>query len=716
MSLAGGTAASLLNRWLPAAKKYFYVPAGHPEIMCYGTGESYHWAVQTNTNVFAALAVLSMSDRFDEEVAGMSREALQDTALRLLRYTLYTHKSAELRCANGQQWGKSWISGLSLERMRHGLDIIRPLMTEADHAALRRVMLAESDFLLDEYEIKAGMGFYENRPESNTWNGAVLLRSAVDYPDAPRRDEYLERATTFFNNAISIPADAVSEEIFRGRRVRDRFIGANFTENFSLNHNGYQNMGYAALTMSNVGFLHFSFKMHGVELPPEVYRHSYELWQVLKNFFFPDGRLLRIGGDARVRYCYCQDYAVPAWLFVMDKFRDPLAAAYEARWQKIVGYEARLNEDREFLSGRLAEMRRVSPFYYTRLEGDRAVSLSYSLGWRDAGVLDELPVPEEPAEPAEFNWSDETHQAALHRSRFRAASMTWDACFRPMALFVPVDRSDMAEWHHNLTGELITSNPSEAKVLTSSRRRFEGGFVSAGAVEWTEKSPRGEGELEAVYARHAVAFAALPDGRSAVVLQHAVTARRIYLRRIQGLGYKMPNDIFNDCRRLYRHEGGSRVVEGIPGREETIVFDSPWLGVDDALFIRNIYGGKGFTIYRPAGRQIPTEEYGHTSIHADEICTAFEQGDRFAAPGETVLDCGALLSVEKDAASDVRRIDLPGALRAAAFTLGGVEYALLANFGEEAAAVPGEFSGWHCLGAEEFPASMAGYQAYLMRK
>jgi hypothetical protein len=60
--------------------------------------------------------------------------------------------------------------------------------------------------------------------------------------------------------------------------------------------------------------------------------HADGLWQVVRTCTFPDGRLWRIGGDSRVRYCYCQDYAIPVWMFAQDRFGDRAARVFEERW------------------------------------------------------------------------------------------------------------------------------------------------------------------------------------------------------------------------------------------------------------------------------------------------------------------------------------------------------------------------------------------------
>ncbi|MDD5728417.1 MAG: hypothetical protein PHV59_07645 [Victivallales bacterium] len=687
--------ARVLENWLPAAAKYFYSPGENPEIMCYGTGESHHWAVQTNMNVFAALAVLAMSPDLDETAIGMSREALQDIALKLLRYSLRTHHTGRLFCSNRKQWGHSWISALALERMMPGFEAVQEILPETDKLGMRKILESESDNLLDNYSITAGISDRDNNPESNIWNGAILLRTAFCYPDTLRREEYLEKATGFFVNGISIPSDRESERIVNGKPVKAWHIGPNFTPNFSLNHHDYMNIGYMAICLSNIAILHFSFKQRGLEVPEEVYFHAEELWETLKKFTFPDGRLLRIGGDNRIRYCYCQDYAVPTWLFAFDRYGDRDALQFESEWFKLVDREAALNPDGGFLSGRLRNIARSSPFYYTRLEGDRAVSMAYGAYWRYSGMM-ALPDELTPPSPApEFEWQDEFHGAAMVRDSGRIASWVWMSAQCPNGVFGSPDKSDMAEWQHNLSGELVTSGLPTTKVQFHEQQNFTGGFVSSGYVTWTESKTLGEAEQGDVFAWHGIVFAALPDHATAICLQYAETSRRIYLHRRQGLGLKMPNDIFNHCSREYFSAAGKSVLNGRPDKEEIISLESPWLNIDNSLAVFNVYGDEYFSIYRPEKPQIKVSDFPHTSLYADEICTQFETMYTMAPPGKTVIDTGAVLMTGIEAAATrkqqahFRPIPVAPGIRAlSAVGADKRKYLLIANFSRKAAKLP----------------------------
>ncbi|MEI3004424.1 MAG: hypothetical protein V8T87_07355 [Victivallales bacterium] len=72
---------------------------------------------------------------------------------------------------------------------------------------MRKLRLAESDWLLIITRSAPVLSKTMSRNQTSG-NGGFLLRTAQDYPDAPRRNEYLEKSTSFLLNGISHPMDA----------------------------------------------------------------------------------------------------------------------------------------------------------------------------------------------------------------------------------------------------------------------------------------------------------------------------------------------------------------------------------------------------------------------------------------------------------------------------------------------------------------------------
>jgi hypothetical protein len=199
----------LLGEWVAFARRDLYVCPDGDGVICYGSGLSSNWGMQTHMKALSAFAVAASLEEI-EFPAGLSRETVFSEALAMLRYALRTHLVGDYVCTNGEKWGHSWIYALGIERMFHAIEILWDAMSEEDKELLKRLLTSESDFLLDEYEIVAGT-VQNNKPESNIWNGALLYRTAELYPELPRKEAYIEKAQRFFANGISIESDENSD-------------------------------------------------------------------------------------------------------------------------------------------------------------------------------------------------------------------------------------------------------------------------------------------------------------------------------------------------------------------------------------------------------------------------------------------------------------------------------------------------------------------------
>ncbi len=616
----------VLSPWPAAMRPYLYALPSDASLACYGPGNQGHWAMQANATAAAAFAVLATDPELDPRQADMSRDEMHDWALRMIRFGLRSHRAGGGQSTDQGNWGNSWISALSLERLMHGLEALDESLTTADRDLLHRVLLSEADWLLDHYQIVAGL-VNDNKPESNIWNGSLLHRLARLLPTAPRRQDYLDQGTRFLLNGISIPEDAQDATPIDGRPLSAWHVGANLFSTYACNHHGYLNVGYMVICLSNLAMLHFSCRANGWTPPTALAHHARELWRLVKTCTFADGRLWRIGGDTRVRYCYCQDYAIPTWLWARDALDDPQAETFEDGWLRQVETEVASNPDHSFLGGRLARLRAVSPLYYLRLEGDRACTLSMGAYWRRRH--EQHWPPAKTAKPAAdlaplAIWSDDYHGSCLVRGRQRLASWTWRAAKSPQGLCLPTANSAMAEWQGNLGGRILGLGlQNDANCQPGQCRSFDGGFATCGQATVHTQTFAAEGEQPADIARLDLACVALPDDRTMVVIQRARTLGRSYLREVKGLFLQIPNDLFNGNQRRY-HTAERRLKLGSrPGTAETLAVAGDWLNADNQLGVLRVYG-PALAIHRPADRQIAIRnlhaERAGGSLYADEIC------------------------------------------------------------------------------------------------
>lgn len=693
----------LLYHWALSSKQYLYDCPERPDLTCYGTGEN-HWGVQTNQKAFAAYAILGTLSIEHPFLTSTAQAEFRNTALRLLRFSLESHIEGSYHCMDGASWGHTWISSLGIERMMHGVEAVWTYLTDEDKILLKKVLSSECNWLLEKYEPVAGLYGSEglNKPESNLWNGAILYRTALMYPDHPHANQYVEKANRFLINALSIPSDADSEIRYDGRKVSALHVGANFFESFALNHHNYLNVGYMNICLSNVAMLHFSCKRNGWRPPEALYHHVEKLWELVKELTFPDGRLLRIGGDSRVRYAYCQDYALPSWLLVQDVFEDAAGFAFERNWIRLVQREFAANGDGSFFFERGKGLKEHSPLYYTRLESDRAVSLSYSLAWKELIVHKKAEVFQEsiikPHTAHEKSWHDEYHGAYFHRSQQRIASWVWESCEKPQGLCLPPEASDLAEWRENLAGSIQgLGKVSMQQLERHDGKMFPGGFVTWGSTKVWTTGLLAEGKDAEEIALNQLVCVALPDHVHMVVLQRATSPkRRVFLREVKGLHFLVPNDVMNGKQRTYYYADGRETLPGPPNTEETLQLGSKWINVENKLGIIAVYGTEGLTIHRPGTRQIGLKRNlkhieATDSLYADEICGPYMKGLQ-SYYNEPIWDAGYVLQSgqNKDTtaqySSDPTRIS---SLKLNGANVRGVkirgtdnkDYLVLANFG-----------------------------------
>ena len=661
----------LLCDWAVHAESYWYPMPDGPQLGCYGTGYN-GWGVQTNQKYVSAMAVLSVFGSKVAAVPVLERNRARERALTALRFSLRSHVTGDYHCTDGTQWGHTWISALGVERMMHGVYLLDPDLTDEDRNALRRVLTSEAAWLAKHHDRGGHQGVVadpwahtgKNAPESNLWNGAVLWRTAAMYPDHPDADYWRDAAHRFLMNAVSIPGDAEDDRVVAGRPVKDWHVGANFFPHYALDHHGYLNVGYMVICLSNAAMLHFDMTALGQPAPESLYHHLEDLWQVVRKLTFSDGRLARIGGDTRVRYAYCQEYLLPTLVFAVDQFDDAHAAYLLEQQLKWIEREAAFSEDGSFYGKRLAALVESSPYYYTRLESDRACALGMAYTYwqqlhdrRDTGAVRsaQAPAVETPRDAFEASvagsWCDPGHGAVLHRCPTRFASFAWRAHGLAQGLCQPPDDGHRAEWSQNLGGHIrfLGDDGEFAGVRTDHRRLvgyhidpFDGGFVTAGAVTEGVGVTLPEGWRADESALHQIAFAALPDEHTVIGLQHCRTAHhRTYVATVKGLHLNLPNDFYNRFTRKVVTSQGEMALKGIPTQERIEPLGSTWACLDDRVGIVGFYGAEQLMVHRSSQRRGGP----FRSLYVDEVCFHCALGARSVDPNQVILDVGwAILS------------------------------------------------------------------------
>lgn len=647
----------LLARWGRAAERWWRDVPGRKGVGFYGTGYN-HWGVQTNQKFVGAMAVLAEKG---SGVVGLDRDWARTRALAALRYSLATHLTGDLKSADGGQWGHSWISVLGLERMMYGVRLLDPHLTSGDRSALERMLCSEAAWLANDHVRGGKKGVFgstwahegANAPESNLWNGAFLWRTAAMYPGRPEAAAWREMAHRFLLNSVSVPADVACDTIVAGKPVRERFGGPNFFPNYALDHHGYMNVGYMMICASNAGMLHFDLKAAGLPRPESLDWHEDDLWRVLRRMVFSDGRLARIGGDSRVRYTYCQEYLPPAALYAADRWRDPHALGLVANYVKLIEQEAEASGDGSFYGLRLREMAESNPYYYTRLESDRACALGMTVAY--APLVDAPAPPKETIEVSVSGcWIESEHGAALHRSPKRLAAFSWRAYGLGQGMCQPPDDGHLADWQQNLGGSIEFACEDDGKhhrkLLDARVTALDGGFLASGAIVEGVDIQLAEGWRGTDSGTHRIVFVALPDGQSVVGLEYAVCgSRHAWLRVVLGMNWLLPNDLFNGSVRVLDTERGTAEFESPPPAAALVSLGSRWACLDGKVGVLGLYGGDTLSVQR-----VPHRRGGkYRSLHVESFAWPGKAGLWSAQPGEVLLDC-AWMAVSSASTAQMR--------------------------------------------------------------
>lgn len=682
--------AALLADWVRHSQRHLYVCREDSSLICYGAGEHGHWGVHTHQKAMAAFAVAAADPSIDWWVYNLKRDDVYAQALSMLRYTLRTHLSGDFLCADGGQWGHNWIYALGIERMMHGVQALDERLTDNDRIMLRRVLLSECDWLLEEYPVKAGL-IDNNKPESNIWNGAILYRTAILYPEHDRASEYRAKAAKFFVNGISIPSDEQSGVYYDGHSVRDLFVGANFFDSYALNHHKYLNVGYMVICLSNIAMLHFTCRCAGEAAPPAIYHHAKELWKLVRSLTYEDGRLLRIGGDTRVRYCYCQDYLLPVWAMVEDWLGED-CSKLERGWLEQLQQETKVNGDGSFLSERCGCLEGRSPVYYTRLESDRAAAISMALYWY------RVIIPQNRCNcPSEIysSWRDEYHGAVYVGGPKRLASFVWHSSQKPQGLCLPPDDSTMAEWRNNLAGRIegIGSENVE-QIKHHQTHTFDGGFLTYGHSKIKTDKFLAEGQQKETIGTKWLAFAALPDDSTVLCLQYAIADNRSFLRSVRGINWNVPNDLFNGWQRRYVSRSGNMTLRGGKLKESETISVGNWINADDRVGLVSL---TPLTIMRPKERQIGIKSHPHTgTLYCDEVVSPCVTHSHWVDRGDILINTGFAMHTGSskytaDLSKTVREwsgISNNEVISVCAKGADGIEYALIMSVSEHPITMP----------------------------
>jgi hypothetical protein len=260
---------------------------GDPTMMLVGESGSAEGCVRPSCGTVAGLAFLYRFGPYDSQVVGLSRaELLNRRIVPMFRYLTATHVTGPIPTSDGRNWGDHWQSAhwtdsLALAAWWVGADLPPDLA-----AAVRRVAVHEAErmgAINPPHQLKD-----DTKAEENAWNSEVFSSAVVLMPGDPRRQRWEELLGTWVFSSFLREADRTSPAMVDGRRVSERFTGANIFDDFTLENHHIVHPDYMTTFSLSLGCA----IEHALTLrrPPEALLYNVPgIYENEKWFTMPDG-------------------------------------------------------------------------------------------------------------------------------------------------------------------------------------------------------------------------------------------------------------------------------------------------------------------------------------------------------------------------------------------------------------------------------------------
>lgn len=515
----------------------------------FGDGSAGENGIRSNASAAFALATWI---RNQPAPAAAALADQRDQVAAVLRYLCDAHRTGTGACAWGGRWGLDWQSswwaaklGLAALQMA---DLLEPALRE--QAA--RVLAAEADRHLWRHA-PTGL-FLDTKAEETAWDCealAVAIALAPGHPDAARwRDKLVE----FSFNVFSAPQDRSSEATVDGQRVRDAVYTCNVHGDFTLENHGSYHFCYVASPLLSKAYCHFALRLAGVAIPDALQHHVDDIWTLARQTFLTH-RFAYPGGQDWARYTYGEYFIVPALSYLQATLADPEIRRIQQARLAVLRDEAAGNADGSFYGTRFTagDYGGQSGKYET--DTFACVALMAALERLPARADDgRARTPIRPVE-ADFAHVSPESQLCFWRTPHAFFSFCWTYLGSdvPSIVFGPRDRDDLLDWRAgNGIGRVQVLNEGATIGVRTMRRvgdRIE--ILGQTGVRSRRGRPLYDTHLRVEFDR----------GEHAVRIRHEVRASsRLWLARVAGLTFRVPNDLFNGLRRELAHGGGTTTL------------------------------------------------------------------------------------------------------------------------------------------------------------
>lgn len=507
----------------------------------FGSGDAGENCIRSMSNICFALSVLiERSD--DPSGSGWADE--RRTLVALIEYLCGCHKAGGGRSARGKRWGLEWQSSWWAAKLAMAAGHVRRHLSPELWAMVERLVVAEADRHLKR---DAPTGLYrDTKAEETAWDAEILAVAVSMFAGHANAAQWHDKLIEFLANTFSSPLDRTSDALLDGKPVRERVYTCNIHADSTLENHGSYHFCYVASPLLSKSFVHYAMKSHGVPLPEAITHNVAGVWGLARRTFL-NHRFAYISGQDWARYTYGEYFILPAVLWLggagCGAGTQRVFSARLATLEK----EAYENSDGSFFGKRL-----TAGVYEGQLG-------KYETDCFACVALARLLVNDEPRQSGDgraepdfpFVHVSPESQTCFHTSRHGLFAFSWSTLETPwpLLLMIPRDDDSLAEWRSgNGTGSIWVRDLSE-RVGVGSIRATPGGVRIEG-----QHFIRGRGKARVLEHSSRVEYDA--ELGQARVASKVWLKRRVMLARADGLAFAVPNDIFNDCSRLYITDRG----------------------------------------------------------------------------------------------------------------------------------------------------------------
>lgn len=518
----------------------------------FGDGSSGENGIRSNSNVAFALAAWI---RTQDDPAAAALGVQRDRLAAVLRYLCASHRTGGGACAWGGTWGLEWQSSWWAAKMGLAVLQLPGLIAPELRAQVAGVVAAEADRHLARHA-PTGL-FLDTKAEETAWDCealAVALALAGDHPNAPA---WQDKLVEFAFNTFSVPQDRLSTAVVDGQPVAQAVYTCNLHGDFSLENHGSYHFCYVASPLLSKAWCFLALEMAGRAIPAALQHHVDDVWQLARNTFLTN-RFAYLGGQDWARYTYGEYFIVPALSYLDATLVDPEIRRIQAARLAVLAEEAAENADGSFYGKRFTAGSFGGQLGKYETDTFACLALLETLeAWREKAPPrdDRRALP--PVEPEFVHVSPEA-QFCFWRTEEFFFSFAWSYLGHdiPSLVFGPVERDDMLEWHEGNGVGRVKARSEAITVGVRTLRRVDSGIHIRG--ETVTRDAKGRPLYET---RLVIDF---DRASRSVRVRHEVKGlRRLWLARVTGLTFRVPNDRFNAFRRTVTAGGRAQEFESM---------------------------------------------------------------------------------------------------------------------------------------------------------